>query len=389
MIYRRLGAFALFFILIILQCLSACAAVLGPAETIEDLRAMLDEAAAGDTLLISGDIAMDGGAPLASDASVRVTSQSGEIAVLRGIRLQDASITFSDILFLDSLQITGSSTILLSRGVHVRGGEGQTALSFDGNGTLIIEPGCDIEGGEGGEGVSIRHTGGEFYGSIEGSVHGGAGNQGGAGVTISPLRDSSAVLISGDIQGGSGTSIGGHALNLYDLSGNAYVTVAGRLTGGDGFIGGDGIQLVSAQDNVSVGVSGAVKGGAGSSHGGSALILMNAVDASSFNLSGSFSGGDAIGSNAQPGSSLLLVGDDAVVRARIDNCILEEGRHLSAADKPDVLLTPQPTAEPTQTPEPTPAAPARPEITPLPEITSPADNIAYIITPEPPASDAE
>jgi len=325
---------------------------------------------------------MDHGAPLTAYVPIRITSQSDEIAVLRSLRLSDASVTFSNILFEDSLSVSGISNICLSRNTKIQGREDSGALSFTGSGTLILEPGSSISGGPRGSGVSISHTGGEFYSSIEGSVTGGSGQTGGAGVIISPLRDSGAILVSGTIKGGDGVSLGGQALNLYDLSGNAYITINGNLVGGSGFIGGDGIQLISAGDTVSIGISGNVKGGTGYSYGGTALILMNANDSSSFNLSGSFSGGDALGKTAQPGTSLHLVGNSAVVRTRINDCMLEDGRYLSSTPKPDITETPRPTPSPTPTPTPD----ARPAITPLPEITSPADNIAYIITPEPPNS---
>ena len=387
MMHKRLWTFVLCLLLICMQVLPAFADTLGPAETIDDLRAMLEEAQDGDTLLLSGDIAMDSGSPLTSAASIRLASQDGETAVLCSVHLRDISAAFSNIHFVDSLAVSGTSTVHLDRSVRVRGANGQSALSFSGNGTLIIDPGCVIEGSEGGSGISIHHTGGEFYGSIEGRVSGGDGSTGGTGVVISPLSDSGALLISGDIQGGSGVTLGGHALDLYDLSGNAFITIDGNLNGGSGFIGGDGIQLISAGDTVSVGVSASVKGGAGQSHGGSALILMNAGDSSTFNLSGAFAGGDAIGNGAEPGTSLHLVGDDAVVRTRIDNCILEDGRYLSATPKPEIILTPEPTTTPTAEPTATPLF--RSEVTPLPEITSPADNIAYIITPEPPPEAAQ
>jgi len=380
MINRFLRIFFSSYILISLLFSTALAATLGPAETIDDLRAMLQESSAGDVLLITGEISMDSRAPLTSHEPIRITSQNGETSVLRALRLADASITFSNIVFEDSLSISGFSNICLSRGTSILGRSNASALSFAGSGTLIIEPGCRIRGGSGGSGISIAHTSGEFYSSIEGFVTGGSGQSGGAGVIISPLRDSSAVLVSGSIRGGDGTSLGGQALNLYNLSGNAFITIDGSLTGGSGFIGGDGIQLISASDTVSIGISGSIKGGIGQSHGGTALILMNASDSSSFNLSGSFSGGDALGDTAQPGTSLQLVGNSAVVRTRIDNCILEDGRHLSSTPKPDATPTPQPTASPT----PSPAPPVLSGVTPLPEITSPADNIAYIITPEPP-----
>lgn len=371
--------------LTLLPAVPSLAATLGPAETLDDLRAMLDEAAYGDVLLIGGDLLMDDGAPLTSHADVRITGDGS--AVLRGLRFENASITFEGIDLEDSLHVQGNSHIFLGRGVRASGASGQPGVSFCGSGTLIIEPGCDISGGDGGTGVFISHTGGEFYGSIEGAVRGGSSSSGGTGVLISPLMDSSAVFISGSVQGGSGSALGGHGLNLYDLRGNAYVTVAGQIQGGSGSIGGDGIQLVSLNDTVSIGVSGRIRGGSGEHHGGNALILMNAEDSSSVNLSGTFSGGDASGASAQPGTSLLLVGESAAMRTHVGDCILEEGRALLSPLSPEQTAAPTPTPE--VTPEPAPTPVALPEITPLPEITAPADNIAYIITPEPPRTESE
>ena len=169
-------------------------------------------------------------------------------------------------------------------------------------------------------------------------------------------------MISGSIQGGEGSDHGGPALNLYDLNGNAFVTVDGNLRGGSGVIGGDGIQLVAARDNVSVGIGGKVKGGSGEIYGGDALILMNAEGASAFHLSGAFSGGDASGSDAQPGTSLLLVGDSTAARTHITDCILEDGMQLTAAP----LAT---------------ATPSVPNITPLPEITASVENTESLLAP--------
>lgn len=384
---KRSWALCLSICLLTLHLSAALAATLGPAETIGDLRAMLEEAAYGDVLLVSGDVSMDSGSPLSSREAVHISSQSGEDAVLRGLRLRNASVTFSDIALDDSLYISGTSSVHLSRGVRVRGSDGQCGLSFSGNGVLILEPGSKVAGGSGSSGVSIEHAGGDLYVSIEGSVLGGSGSTGGAGVVISPLCEQSAVFISGDIQGGRGDTLGGHALNLYSLSGNAFVTINGVLQGGDGSIGGDGIQLVSASDFVTVGVNAHVKGGSGSSHGGNAFILMNAADASSFHLSGTFSGGDAAASSAQPGTSLHLVGESAAARTKIDNCMLEDGKQAASASP--AAITAIPTASPSPTPLPTPEPVFKPEVTPLPEITAPADDVGVIITPEPPEGEIE
>lgn len=339
------------------SCSSAFAQTIGPVSSYDELSRAVASAQSGDTILLSGEISADRGEPLSTSAFIHLKSETG--AVVRGLRLQDAALALTGIALEDGLIVDGTSQISLGSGVTVSGADGSVALAFSGNGALIVERGCEIEGGAGAAGISIRHDGGEFYSSIEGSVTGGDGSSGGAGMIVSPLKEGSAVMITGTIKGGSGTSVGGHALNLYDLSGNAYITVGGTLQGGDGTIGGDGIQLVSASDNVNVGISGQVKGGQGESYGGNALIMMNAEGASSVNLSGHFSGGDAIGDGAQPGTSLNLVGDSASLRARIDNCILEDGKHLRPTSvpqpTPDVTTLPEITGEPVQSSEATPS----------------------------------
>lgn len=343
--------------MVFFSCSSAFAQTFGPVSSYDELRSAVACAQSGDTILLSGEISAESSEPLSTSAFIHLKSETG--AVVRGLRLQNAALAITGIVLEDGLTVDGTSQISLGSGVTVSGADGSAALAFSGNGALIVERGCEIEGGAGAPGISIRHDCGEFYSSIEGCVIGGDGSSGGAGMIVSPLKEGGAVMITGSIKGGSGTSVGGHALNLYDLSGNAYITVGGTLQGGDGAIGGDGIQLVSASDNVSVGISGQVKGGQGESYGGNALILMNAEDASSVNLSGHFSGGDAIGDGAQPGTSLNLVGDSAPLRTRIDNCILEDGKHLRPAAEPqptpDVTALPEITGEPVLPMEATPS----------------------------------
>lgn len=72
---------------------------------------------------------------------------------------------------------------------------------------------------------------------------------------------------------------GGTGLNLFDLSGNAFITVAGSVRGGKGSVGGAGMQVVSIGDTVSIGVNGEIRGGSGAEYGGDALILMDATAA--------------------------------------------------------------------------------------------------------------
>ena len=336
---------------------SAFARTLGPVSSYDELRMAVASAQSGDTVLLSGEISAGNDEPLSSAAFIHLKSETG--AIVRGLHLQDAAFTLTGITLEDGLTVDGTSQISLGSGVTVSGADSNAALTFSGKGALIVERGCEIKGGAGAAGISIRHDGGEFYSSIEGRVTGGDGSSGGAGMIVSPLKEGGAVMITGTIQGGSGASVGGHALNLYDLSGNAYITVGGTLQGGDGAIGGDGIQLVSASDNVSVGISGQVKGGQGEFYGGNALILMNAEGASSVNLSGHFSGGDVIGDDAQPGTSLNLVGDSTSLRARIDDCILEDGRRLHPAASPlpvaDAEALPPLAGEPVMTNEATPS----------------------------------
>lgn len=330
---KRLWALALVGIALCLPVQSALASTLGPACSVDELRALLSSAEDGDVILVSGDISALNCSPLTCEASVQVRSEDD--AVISGLHLRNTSITFSDLSFSDSLVVDGTSNVHLNHNVSVLGASGKSGLSFSGSGTLIIESGCDVIGGEGSAGITISHKGGEFYGSIEGHIRGGDGTTGGAGLIISPLQKSGALLVTGSIEGGDGASIGGHALNLYDLSGNAFVTIDGTLQGGSGAIGGDGIQLVAASDMVNVGIRGRIKGGPGESYGGNAMIMMNAEDASSVNLSGYFSGGDAISPSAQPGTSLRLVGNSAATRTRVDNCILEDGKVLLPAATPE------------------------------------------------------
>ena len=332
-----MGLLALIVFLFSAFASSACAATLGPAATYQELVSLLSASSDGDTILIDGAIVCTGD-PLGTQHSIRIQA-AGPEASLSALRLRDASVVFSGVSLDDSLSIDGTSHVQLSSGARISGASGKSALRFSGNGTLIIDRGCTVSAADGETGVNIQHTGGEFYGSIEGSVSGGA--NGGSGVVVSPLTSSGAIMIDGHIRGGDSSDHGGHALNLYDLSGNAYVTIAGNLRGGDGTIGGNGIQLVSAGDEVNVGIDADVKGGSGDVHAGDAMILMNAAGASSISLSGHLAGGDASESSGLPGTSLQLVGDSSASRARILNCILEDGRSYTAVPEPEVTPLPE------------------------------------------------
>lgn len=355
---RLLTSLLLSVLIAFLPITISLAATLGPVSSFKELRDLLQAADSGDVILISGVLDASGEAPLSPQTHVRITSADYDTAAIRHLQIRNGDVTLSNLSLEGSLKIDGTSNILLTRGTSVTGSSGMDGISFTGNGTLILEPGSVVTGGSGSAGISIEHRHGDFFASLEGSVVGGSGETGGTGVVIFPLCDSGAVMISGSVVGGKGSSIGGHALNLYELSGNAYVTVNGKLQGGSGSIGGDGIHLVSASGNTVVGIDGSVKGGRGEFYGGDALILMNASDSSSFHLSGSFSGGDATGPDAQPGTSLTLVGHAASLRTFVGDCFLEDGKHLDDASQAMI-----------------------PSVTPLPGITASVDDIEQLEEP--------
>lgn len=356
---NSVSAAALLMFLLFACTVPAGADTLGPALSYDELRSLAASARDGDVLLISGDFSAEGGEPLSSPALLHITSDRGPRATVRHLGLRDAAVSFSDVNLFDTLTIEGTSDVELLDGVTVTGSAGQSALVFSGSGSLLVNPGCEIIGGSNGDGIQIAHRGGDFYASLEGVVRGGDGSTGGAGVTVSPLQSYGTMMISGDVRGGDGTSIGGNALNLYDMSSNAFITVAGNVRGGRGPIGGDGIQIVSIQDNVSIGVSGTVSGGRGVRYGGDALILMNASDGSTVNLTGSFSGGDATDQVGEPGQSLLIVGQTDLSHTRVVDCMLEDGKNTFAYNHKDDAVTP------------------------LPEITSSVDDVDPLATPSP------
>ena len=339
---KYIRAFALCFFLFICTVSSSFAATSGPASSYDELSALLRNASDGDTILVAGRIDASSTTPLTSQSIVYIQSE-GEAAI-SSLCLHDASIVFSNVTFTDGISITGNSHIQLGKHVSVSGAFQKPSLSFSGSGTLIIENGCSIKGDHGSAGVLINHHGGEFYGSIEGRIWGGDGSTGGTGLAVTSLQNDAAMMITGTIEGGLGEGMGGHALTLYGLSGNAHITIDGHLQGGSGSIGGDAIQIVSISDIVNVGISGQAKGGSGESHGGNALILMNAQDASSFHISGHFSGGNAIADGSVPGTSLRLVGNAVAARTRIENCILEDGKPFRHTGSP----SPSPSASPAQ-----------------------------------------
>lgn len=356
---KRFGASALVLLLLLTAVRPSFAQTLGPATTYEELLALADVAGDSDVLTISGELTAEG--IFEPSVSLTLISEKGQRASIHGLRLSNATVRLADIGLTGTLSVEGTSFIELGSGVTVEGSAGESGLSFAGNGTLIIESGCEITGGDNSAGLILRHDGGDLYVSLEGVVRGGSGSTGGPGVVVSPLEDAGAMMISGSVYGGDGTAMGGHALNLFELSGNAYVTVNGNIQGGKGRVGGDGIQLISTADQVNVGVSGTISGGEGSEYGGDALILMNADGASAISLSGSLVGGSVTGEQGQPGTALLIVGESTATHARVEDCFLEDGQKLAT--------------QPVTSPE--------PEVTPLPEITSSVEDVTQLPTPTP------
>ena len=359
-------ALALCICLILSSYTAALAATLGPVSEYGELLALCAAAGPGDTLLVAGELFADGHDALSTQAPLRIASEDN--AALHDVRLHDAQVSFSGVQLLDTLTITGVSHVELGRGVTVEGAPGSSGIVFSGSGELLIDPDCAITGGSGSTAVSIQHRDGEFYAGIDGVLRGGSGETGGTGLLVSSLGNGGTMMISGKIHGGNGTAMGGNALNLYDLSGNAFITVTGRLKGGEGAIGGDGAQIVSAVDNVSIGIDGHISGGQGESYGGDALMLMNIGGASSVSLSGALTGGDALEADAQPGVSLLVIGDTSSSHTRVGDCMLQDGQTLTSA-------TPAPTTTP---------APTAPAVTPLPEITSAVEEAEALPTPDAP-----
>lgn len=365
-------ACALFLLILLLCPLAAQAGMLGPALSYNELLALVQQARDGDVLLVSGDLSATDEA-LVTPALLEITGDGK--ATLRHLHVSDSSIVFSNLSLLDSFTVDGVSNIEL-RTVRVEGASGQYGLSFVGGGTLLIDEDSSVAGGTGATGVSISQRGGDLYVSIEGSVRGGA--DGGSGMEVSPMTEYGTMMLAGNICGGDGTTMGGTGLNLFDLSGNAFITVAGSVRGGKGSVGGAGMQVVSIGDTVSIGVNGEIRGGSGAEYGGDALILMDATAASSVNLSGSLIGGNASSRGGEPGQSLLVVGD-SVSHARVVNCLLQDGENTfsydtvitplpeitSSVETVDPLLTPMPEL----TPEPTPEHTHAPQPTPEPSFT--------------------
>ncbi len=337
-----IGAFALFMMFLLIQPCASLAAALGPASSIEEIRSLLAVAHEGDVIRISGDVSAAGAQPLSSKVSVRLTSTDGSRSSISALHLRDANLSFYNIDLTHSLTIEGHCEVYLLGNVSVSAAQDAPALLFDGSGTLIAERGSSITGSASGVGLFIRHNGSEFYASLEGTITGGKGATGGHGVVISPLMENGAVMISGAVYGGDGDAIGGHALNLYDLSDNAFITVDGSLKGGSGSIGGDGVQLVSAVDSAVVGLRGRIKGGTGDAYGGDAIMLMDAEGASTITLSGEFSGGDVSVGDAQPGTALQMVGPTTSLRARVNDCLLEDGQHVPTSVAKPGRVTPLP-----------------------------------------------
>ena len=302
---------------------------LGPAYTYSELLQLIGNAGRGDTILVSGMIQADETVPLITREDIAICSAPGQKAVISGMHILDSNLSFSDVELIDSLDIHGSSKVMLAENVNVSGGK-DAAIRFKGDGELIITPSCFITATDGANGIKIEHEGGSFYAALEGTVVGGSADIGGAGVIVSPLNKEGVLLIGGNISGGKGTDIGGNAVNLYDIGGNAYISVIGSIQGGIGPVGGNGLQIISPRDTSNIGIIGRVEGGEGDAFGGNAVVVLNAGDRSSIALSGALIGGNSISESSDPGQSLLLVGNGALNHMYSNGCLLEDGQVLAS-----------------------------------------------------------
>ncbi len=357
---KRFGALALIMLLFFTPATQAFAAQLGPAASYEELLSLAASAGEGDTLLIRGELDASGGQPLSADVYVHLVGEEG--AAISGLALSNASLSISGITLTDGLNVRGQSHVQLMRGVRVQDG-----LAFSGSGTLLLDPGTSVTGSGGAPGVSIRHTGGDLYASLDGVIRGGNGSTGGPAAVVDPLGSSGALMITGTLTGGEGEAFGGNALNLHNLSGNAYITIEGRLTGGAGEVGGRGLQLITADGSVTAGLGGQITGGRGNGYGGDAMMLMNVGGSASVALSGALTGGDSSGTDSSPGQSLTLLGQTTAMRTSVgSNCILQDGRQVLYS----LAVTPLPaitsSVEEAETIDPTPTPPPAATIEPMP-----------------------
>ena len=370
---KRIGALALSIWMLLSPLCGALAATLGPATTYEELLSLAASAAAGDTLLVSGVLSAD--QPFSPPVYLYLSGEEG--ASISGLHIENAQLVLSSLSLTDSLRVSGASHLQLMRGVSVSGG-----LSFSGSGSLLLDRGATVVGSPGAPGVSVRHTGGDLYVSLDGTVRGGDGETGGAAAEFDPMLASGALMVTGTLTGGKGEAFGGNAVNLHNLSSNAFITVDGTLTGGEGNIGGSGLQLITATGAVAAGLGGRITGGRGDSYGGDAMLLMNVGDSSIVSLSGVLTGGDSSGTDSTPGQSLKLLGRTTAMRTSVGNCILQDGKQvlytISVTPLP-AIKTPVVEAEQLEpTPVPPPAATIEPTQTPTPEPTPTSEP-----TPEP------
>lgn len=374
---KPFGAFALILLLFFTPMMQAFAAQLGPAASYDELLSLAASASEGDTLLIRGELDA-GSQPLSADVYVHLVGEEG--AAISGLALSNASLSISGLTLTDGLNVRGQSHVQLMRGVCIEDG-----LAFTGSGALLLDPGTSVTGGEGAPGVTISHTGGDLYTSLDGAIRGGSGATGGPAVVVDPLGASGALMITGTLTGGEGEAFGGNALNLHNLSGNAYITVDGRLTGGAGEVGGSGLQLITADGSVTASLGGQITGGRGNGYGGDAMLLMNVGGSASVALSGALTGGDSSGTGSSPGQSLTLLGQTTAMRTSVGgDCILQDGRQVlyslavtplpaitSSVEEAETIV-PTPTPPPAATIEPTPTAESTPTAEPTPEPTAEA-----------------
>ena len=310
-------------LILCLMPLEAGCKTYGPAQSLRELTETMQALRKDDVLLVRGTITTRDDA---SGEPVVIRSPGRNNVRIRGLHLEDARITFENVILEDSLTASGDCEIILRSGTEVIGGRKKPGIVFSGSGRLLMEPGSRASGGEEAPGLSIRHASGEFYAGLEGTILGGGGVNGGAGVHVSSLGEKGILLLDGDVQGGTGEALGGNALDLYRLSANAFVSVTGRYTGGRGKIGGDGIQVVSMGERSCVVLSGHITGGAGDIYGGNALLFMSAGGSSSVGItSGFLTGGNVHTENGRPGKSVLVTDSITAGHMIISDCFLQDG----------------------------------------------------------------
>ena len=136
------------------------AATLGPASSYEELAALAEIAQTGDTILLSGSIDCADQAALFLPGGITLTSLAEERATVSALSLHDASVSLRNLDLVDTLTITGHSSISVERGASVTGARNQAAIDYSGSGLLLVERGASVRGGSSatGAGTAVSVT---------------------------------------------------------------------------------------------------------------------------------------------------------------------------------------------------------------------------------------